>query len=108
VRGLQSVARENNVNVHPHYEIFNGFLIFLLILHAYWCARQAACCGSSACSVPSFLLPGSNMCQGQGQVCKLSCSTHQSADGTHTDLRRVNGVAAVELCAPLPAGRGSS
>lgn len=33
---LQSVARESNVNVHPHYEIFNGLLLLLLALHIYW------------------------------------------------------------------------
>ena len=24
------------VNVHPHYEIFNGLLLLLLVLHVYW------------------------------------------------------------------------
>lgn len=34
----QAVAKEQpvEVNVHPHYEIFNGLLLLLLVLHIYW------------------------------------------------------------------------
>eukprot|EP00208_Stichococcus_sp_RCC1054_P000408 CAMPEP_0206138104 /NCGR_PEP_ID=MMETSP1473-20131121/3074_1 /ASSEMBLY_ACC=CAM_ASM_001109 /TAXON_ID=1461547 /ORGANISM="Stichococcus sp, Strain RCC1054" /LENGTH=293 /DNA_ID=CAMNT_0053531433 /DNA_START=347 /DNA_END=1229 /DNA_ORIENTATION=+ len=31
-----AVAKENGITMHPHYEIFSGFLIFLLCLHIYW------------------------------------------------------------------------
>jgi TLC domain len=35
---VQAVAKEQPVyvNVHPHYEIFNGLLLLLLVLHIYW------------------------------------------------------------------------
>lgn len=32
----KAVALKYNVNLHPHYEIFSGFLLFLLGLHIYW------------------------------------------------------------------------
>ena len=34
----KAVAKEQpvEVNVHPHYEIFNGLLLLLLVLHIYW------------------------------------------------------------------------
>lgn len=32
----KAVAELHGINMHPHYEIFSGMLIFLLVLHIYW------------------------------------------------------------------------
>ena len=38
---LQHYSRVFNVEIEPHYTILNAFLIFLLVLHAYWYAWVA-------------------------------------------------------------------
>lgn len=37
-------------NVEPHYTIFNGLLLLLLVLHIYWTWLIFKVCGLSSCS----------------------------------------------------------